>query len=185
MRLQVSSSVAVLVDVQERLFPHMHLAQELGRSLSILLQGFTVLGVPLVVTQQYTKGLGPTIPELRALLEAGGAGREGPVEKISFGCCEEPAFVARLEALGRRQVILAGIESHVCVLQTALGLLERGFHPVVVADCVSSRAPGDREIALRRMEAEGVLLTTRESVLFELTGAAGTETFKAISRLVK
>lgn len=185
MRLVIADSVAVLVDVQERLYPHIHEAPELGRSLAVLLQGLAVLGVPVVVTQQYTKGLGPTIPELQAVLDSSGLGRDGPVEKIAFGCCDEPQFVSRLEALGRRQVIVAGVEAHVCVLQTVLGLLERDYHPVVVADCVSSRRPGDREIALRRMESEGALLTTRESVLFELTRAAGTETFKAISRLVK
>jgi nicotinamidase-related amidase len=178
-------SVFVLVDVQERLYPHMHQAEELGRSLSILLRGFALLGVPGIVTQQYTKGLGSTIGPLRAVLDQAGHDPKEVVEKLAFGCCDEPSFVERLDAVGKHVVVLAGIEAHVCVLQTAIGLAERGFRPVVVADCVSSRRQSDRDIALRRMEGEGVLLTSYESLLFELTRVAGTDTFRAVSRLVK
>jgi nicotinamidase-related amidase len=184
MRLDTASSIVVLVDVQERLFPHMPEAEELGRRLSILLQGAAILGLPVLVTQQYTKGLGSTIePLLRVLGARGGA--PAPLEKIAFGCCDEPAFVSRIEEAGRKRVILAGIEAHVCVLQTVTGLLELGYDPVVVVDCVSSRRAGDRDVALRRMEKEGATLTTSESALFELTRLAGTDTFRAISRLVK
>jgi len=185
MRLIAADTAYVLVDVQERLHPHIHEAEELARSLGILLQGLSVLGIPGIVTQQYTRGLGPSIPALRALLDQARPPVGEVVEKLAFGCCDEPEFMRRLEALGRKTVVLAGIETHVCVLQTAVGLVERGYRPVVVADCVSSRKVRDREVALRRMEAEGALLTTHESLLFELTQVAGTETFKAISRLVK
>jgi len=182
--LDTAASIVVLVDVQERLFPHMHEAEELGRRLSILLQGAAILGVPVLVTQQYTKGLGSTIEPLLRILAAQGV-EPAPIEKIAFGCCDEPAFVSRVEEAGRKLVVLAGIEAHVCVLQTVTGLLELGYEPMVVADCVSSRRAGDRDIALRRMEAEGAMLTSSESALFELTRVAGTDTFRAISKLVK
>jgi nicotinamidase-related amidase len=182
MRIEAAESAFVLVDVQERLCPHMANAELLRRRLEVLLKGLTLLNVPIIVTQQYTKGLGPTIPSLQECLPPDS---RIPVEKLAFGCCDEAAFRERLGALGRHQVILAGIEAHVCVLQTVLGLRERSYGPVVVADAVSSRGELDRELALRRMEHEGAIITTTESLLFELTRAAGTDTFRAISRLVK
>ena len=148
----------------------------------MLLEGCRALGLPIIVTQQYTRGLGPTIPEL---LEALPQDAREPVEKITFSCCEEPRFMERLEASGRQTVLLCGIEAHVCVAQTAVDLREAGYRPVVVADCVSSRRPLDRDTALERMRQEGVLVTTAESLLFELTRRAGTDLFRTISRLVK
>ena len=182
MRLDAAECVLAVVDVQERLYPHMHEAEALLQRLDVLVRGLEIVGVPVIVTQQYTKGLGPTIAPLRACL---GPAADDPVEKLAFGCCDEPTFRQRLQAAGRRMVVVAGIEAHVCVLQTVLGLREGGWTPVLVADAVSSRRATDRDVAIRRMELEGALVTTTESLLFELLRVAGTETFRAVSRLVK
>ena len=180
MRIRAAESLCVIVDVQQRLFPHMHAGEHLLERLKILIRGLRVLEIPLVVTQQYTRGLGPTIDPLLEVL-----GEFDPVEKIAFSCCGEKAFIERLGTAGRKRILLAGIESHVCVLQTAVDLAAEGYTPAVVADCVSSRYAADKEIALRRYEAEGAILTTSESILFELTREAGTPVFKQISALVK
>ncbi|RMD96885.1 MAG: hydrolase [Calditrichaeota bacterium] len=180
MRIKRENTAAVVVDIQERLFPHIHENEPLLKNVVTLIQGLQLLRVPLLVTEQYPRGLGRTLPELAAVL-----GAFEPIEKIAFSCCGENNFQSALEKLGRKTVILMGIEAHVCILQTSLDLLELGYRPVVIADCVSSRKPGDKSIALQRLQAEGALLSSYESILFELCGIAGTEEFKAISRLVK
>ena len=212
MRIILEQTSALLIDGQDRLFPHMYEREALGQNLPILLKGLQILGVPLLVTQQYTKGLGPTIPSLQEILgwttssaisdQKSGASpnpaatptttttpvpSEGTpyIEKIAFSCFDEPAFAKALEALGRRRVVLAGIEAHVCVLQTAVDLQQAGYTPVVIENCTSSRRENDKHIAFERFHAEGILVSTYESILFELTREAGTETFKAISNLVK
>ncbi|MBN2613335.1 MAG: isochorismatase family protein [Bacteroidales bacterium] len=133
-----------------------------------------------MVTQQYTKGLGETVSELGQHL-----GDMRKIEKLSFSCCGEPVFLQQLESTGKKTVIVAGIETHVCVLQTVLDLLELGYQPVIVEDCTSSRKFNDKKIALERMRDEGTIITTFESLLFELCKVAGNEKFKAISKLVK
>lgn len=218
MRIILEQTSALLIDVQERLFPHMYERETLGQNLPMLLKGLRILGVPLLVTQQYTKGLGPTIPSLQETLgwttssafpDQKSAASPDPdatptpiatpvplatpvpaegtpyIEKIAFSCFDEPAFAKALEALGRKRVVLAGIEAHVCVLQTAVDLQQAGYTPVVIENCTSSRRENDKRIAFERFRAEGILVSTYESILFELTREAGTETFKAISNLVK
>ena len=199
MRILREQAVALIIDVQERLFPHMEGREALEHSLLTLIRGLRVLEVPLLVTQQYTKGLGATIPAVREALgweapveaprretaTSPAVGRTPWIEKQSFSCCDEPQFSTALAAAGRKHVIVAGIEAHVCVLQTVIDLAAGGQTPVLVADCVSSRRAVDRDLALRRLQAEGAVVTTCESILFELTRLSGTETFKAVSRLVK
>ncbi len=146
----------------------------------MLLEGFRILQIPLVITEQYPKGLGPTLEPLSLLLE-----KEPVIEKISFSCCGEPGVRDKLNSLKRPTIIICGIEAHVCVLQTVVDLVEQGYRAVVVEDCISSRKPEDKRVAVERMRSEGAVITTCESVLFELTGVAGTDEFKAISRLVK
>lgn len=180
MRLPAEQTAAVLIDVQERLLPHMKNHQQLLARLVRLVRGLRLLEIPLLVTEQYPRGLGVTVPELRAVLPG-----EEILEKISFSCCEAPEFMTRLGALGRKYLVLAGIEAHVCVLQTVLDLSAAGFTPVVAVDCVSSRQAEDRRIALERIRAEGGILTTSESLLFELCRRADSPVFREISRLVK
>jgi nicotinamidase-related amidase len=180
MRILREETISLIIDVQERLFPHMAEGEILKKNLLTLIEGLKVLNIPLVLTQQYTKGLGPSLKEIREALPA-----VPPLEKMTFSCCDEPVIMQELKTSQRKKVLLAGIETHVCVLQTALDLLAVGFQPVLIRDCVSSRKLSDKETALLRMQQEGVWFSSAESVLFELTRTSGTDTFKAISKLVK
>ncbi|NJK94531.1 MAG: hydrolase [Bacteroidales bacterium] len=180
MRIQAEESLGVIIDIQDKLFPHMHEKESLMKRVSILIQGLQFLDVPLVVTEQYTRGLGYTIDPVKNLFHGFNS-----IEKISFSCCDEPLFNDQMKWLRRKFVIIAGIETHVCVLQTMEDLLEQGNIPVIVEDCVSSRNLSDKQIAISRMQREGAIITTSESILFELCRHAGNERFKAISGLVK
>ena len=181
MRIKPRNTQAWMVDIQERLLPVMSRPEHLMERTEILLKGLRLLEVPVVVSQQYTKGLGMTD---RRLLAA--AGTESYLEKISFSCLGETGMREQLKSDPERvNVLVFGIETHICVLQTVLDLKEAGYQSVVVADCLDSRNPFDREIALRRMEEEGARLTTVEACLFELTERAGTDVFRQISRLIK
>lgn len=170
----------VLIDVQERLFPHIHDHAAMLQKIQTLIQGLHVLGVPRVVTQQYTQGLGPTVAALTLHI----ADTE-VIEKRSFSCCDEPRFLLKLHEWQRQFVFLAGIETHVCVLQTVVDLKELGYSPVVVADAVSSRFLYDKQVALDRMKKEGAFITTVESILLELCRSSASDTFKRISTLIK
>lgn len=180
MRITVEASIGMVVDIQERLFPHIADSQALLDRTRLLIKGLHILGLPVLVTQQYTKGLGPTIPEIVDLFADFSA-----LEKRSFSCVDDAAIAARLKATGRQFVLIAGIETHVCILQTALDLKAAGYQPVVVTDCVSSRTLADKESALSRLASEGAILTGSESLLFELLRTSESPKFKEISALVK
>ncbi|MFN6112542.1 MAG: hydrolase [Bacteroidota bacterium] len=180
MRIDASHSMALCIDIPERLFPHIHQHDELADRCSRLIKGLRALEIPIVVTEQYVKGLGQTIPMIREAL-----GEHEPLEKMSFSCCGVDAIEARVLGARRHSMILFGIETHVCVLQTALDLLEQGQTVIVVEDCVSSRNPNDKRIAIERMRTAGAIITTMESILFELLRVAGTDTFRVISSIVK
>jgi len=180
MRLEIHNSVAICVDVQERLFPLVYQHDEVEQRIILLIKGLAILGVPIVVTQQYTKGLGPTIPNVAAAI-----GPFDPIEKITFSCCGNDDVEAVVLGGARHCFVLFGIETHVCVLQTALDLIAQGQKVIVVEDCVSSRIQNDKHIAIERLRHSGAVITTAESLLFEFLGKAGTDTFKAISTLVK
>jgi len=180
MRILKENSAGLIIDIQERLFPYIHEHDKVARNTAILIQGLKAIGVPIVVTQQYTKGLGSTVP---VIVEA--LGTEEYLEKVAFSCCDDQGFDGEITKLGRKNIVIAGIESHVCVLQTTIDLLQKGYLPIVVEDCISSRNPNDKLIAVARMRAEGAVITTYESILFELLRYSGTAEFKEISRLVK
>lgn len=180
MRIHKDDTTALIVDIQERLFPHIFEHEQIAQNTSILIQGLQLLNIPTIVTQQYTKGLGSTIPSIQQVLD-----EPEPVEKISFSCCDDEGFMKKLNDTGRKSVLIAGIESHICVQQTTLDLLDNGFIPIVIEDCVSSRKAHDKHIAIDRMRTEGAIITTYESILFELCRFAGNDTFKSISKLVK
>jgi nicotinamidase-related amidase len=180
MRILCDNVVGLVIDIQERIFPAIWEHEKLTRNVPVLIEGLKALGIPLIVTEQYVKGLGSTIPALSDSIQ--GIDR---IEKASFSCCDEPRFMMGLASSGKDYVVICGIESHVCVLQTAIDLKQNGYHPVVVEDCISSRRENDKMIAIERMRREGVILTTYEAILFELLRYSGGETFKAISRLVK
>jgi nicotinamidase-related amidase len=180
MRILRDNVIGLVIDFQERLFPAIWEHEKLSRNVPLLIEGLKAIGIPLIVTEQYVKGLGPTIPAIAGTIQ--GIER---IEKASFSCCDEPRFMMGLASSGKDYVVIAGIESHVCVLQTVIDLKQHGFHPVVVEDCISSRKENDKMMAIERMRHEKVIITTYESILFELLRYSGGETFKAISRLVK
>ncbi|MGB0403979.1 MAG: hydrolase [Salibacteraceae bacterium] len=180
MRINKEQCALVVIDIQEKLFPHINSHNEVARKAAILIEGIQALKVPVVVTEQYVKGLGSTIDMISDVI-----GDNEPIEKTSFSCCGEGLFNIKIEEHYKENIILCGIETHVCVLQTALDLKEAGHNPIVVVDAVGSRNNIDKEIALKRMETEGIRLTTVESILFELCKISGTDTFKTISKLVK
>lgn len=176
MRIIREEAAAVVIDYQEKLVPAMHKKEELIRNSQILLEGLKILGVPMCVTQQYTKGLGMTVSEIQ---EA--AGTDAYVDKISFSTAD----VIAEQIQGKKYVILCGIEAHICVLQTLIDLKAKGYVPVLVEDCISSRKKNDKKMAIKRAIQEGAIVTTYEAVLFELLKEAGTEESKAIQRLIK
>lgn len=180
MRILRENTIGLFIDIQDRLFPHMLDMEQVEQNLITLTAALKVLEIPFLVTEQYTKGLGFTIQLLRIAL-----GEYQAIEKTTFSCCDEPAFMNAISTGGKKNILLCGIETHVCVLQTAIDLLETGYQPVVIEDCVSSRKLSDKNTAIERMRQEGVIITSLESVLFELTRNSGTEIFKAISKLVK
>ncbi|MDE6956611.1 MAG: isochorismatase family protein [Lachnospiraceae bacterium] len=176
MRIIREEAAAVVIDYQEKLVPAMHKKEELIRNSQILLKGLKILGVPMCVTQQYTKGLGMTVSEIQ---EA--AGTKAYMDKISFSTAD----VIAEQVQGKKYVILCGIEAHICVLQTLIDLKAKGYVPVLVEDCISSRKKNDKKMAIKRAIQEGAIVTTYEAVLFELLKEAGTEESKAIQRLIK
>lgn len=173
-------AVVVLIDAQERLADVMPRRDAVVNTMALLARASLVLGVPIVVTRQYPRGLGDTVPEL---VEA--VGVHQPVDKVAFDCTREPAFSRALEAVGCTQVVIAGMEAHICVTQTALSLGAGGYDVHVVADAVCSRRDADRDVALDRLRAAGVTVTTSESVIYEALGEAGTAEFRAILEIVK
>lgn len=179
-QLDRSKSVLVLVDVQEKLLAAMPDPAGVIARTETLLRGCRALGVPVIHTEQVPDKLGPTVPAIRALLD----GRPA-ISKSVFSCFRQPEFEDRLDASGRTQAILAGVESHVCVLQTALDLLAEDYAVCVVADAVASRKAGDLAIALRAMEQAGAVLAGVESVLFQLLGTAEDPAFREIHRLIR
>ncbi|MGE4497825.1 MAG: hydrolase [Deferribacterales bacterium] len=180
-RISKQDTALVVVDVQERLVPAMDpkVYERIRNNIIKLIKGFKIIGSPVLVTQQYTKGLGSTVKEIAD--EAG----EDYFEKVTFSCCGEKTFVEKLKNEGIKNVILTGMETHVCVLQTAVDLIANGFNVHVVADSVCSRAKFNWEIGLRYMEKAGAAVTVSETVLFQLLGAAGTPEFKEVSKLIK
>ena len=180
MRILKHETVAVVIDIQEKLLPHIHEGDIILQNSLKLIEGLQILSIPILVTQQYTKGLGDTVPSIiQKFVEF------RYIEKVSFSCYDEEDFVEKVSALERPNIILCGIETHVCVLQTCIDLLLAGYIPVIVEDCVSSRKPNDKRVAIERMRQEGAQITTFESLLFELTRQAGNDAFKRISGIVK
>jgi nicotinamidase-related amidase len=178
--LNTNNTVLLIIDMQERLFPVMRDKERLLRNTLKLIKGAGVLGIPVILTEQYPKGLGPTLREIKELVSG-----ISPVEKTSFNCCDAAAFCQALEALHRKQILVAGIEAHICVYQTAMALGRTGYQVQVVADGVDSREAENKTVALFRMGAAGISPTTTEMALFELLKEAKGDQFKQISAIVK
>ncbi|MBI3128163.1 MAG: hydrolase [Candidatus Tectomicrobia bacterium] len=183
LRLRPEECVLVVVDVQERLMaamPEKVRPQVIGR-IQALIEAGKRLGFPAIVTEQYPKGLGATLGEVASALPQGTA----PLPKMSFSCCGAEGFMERLRSLGRTKVLLTGAETHVCCYQTALDLMENGFIVHAVADALCSRSKLNWRTGLAALERAGAVPTTAEQALFDLLRVAGTEDFKALSRLIR
>jgi nicotinamidase-related amidase len=180
MRILKENSICIVIDIQERLFPVMANKEGLLKNCQTLISGFNELMLPVIVTQQYTKGLGNTVPEITDCIP-----NFKYIEKTAFSCYDEPTFVENIEEFNVQNVIICGIESHVCVMQTAIDLKEAGYRPIVVADCISSRSEQNKMLAIERFKHEGIMAVSCESILFELVRDTASAHFKAISKLVK
>lgn len=177
--LKSQESVLMVIDIQERLVPVMERCDQVIRNAQILISAAQRLDIPVIVTEQYPKGLGKTVKELSDMLGAFQA-----FEKLSFSAYT-PDVAAELARLGRKKVIVCGMETHVCVFQTVRELLRDGYQAFVVKDAVCSRAQDNHQNGLDLMEKMGAVITNTETVLFDLLKTAGTPEFKELSRLIK
>jgi len=179
--LDGEKAVLIVIDVQEKLVPAMNadLYAQLLEHTNLLIEGFKALNLPIIATEQYSKGLGHTVAELDRAAE------QCRIEKMAFSCCGEESFLTALEATGAKQVVIVGMETHVCVYQTVLDLLDRGYIVHLVRDAVSSRFVSDYENAVSTAARAGAVITTTETALFQLVKGAGTDGFKAVSKLVR
>jgi len=181
MRIRAEETAALVIDFQERLVPVIDNANGYLHNSETLLKGLKTLGIPMIITQQYTKGIGMTVPSIAAAI-----GEEfSYYDKLSFSCVDDINIDQKLVELGKKNIIVCGIEAHVCVLQTVIDLIEKGYHVILVENCISSRKENDCKAAVQRAITEGATIATFESILFELTRKAGTDVFKAISKLIK
>jgi nicotinamidase-related amidase len=178
--LTIENSLMVIVDVQGKLAQLMFEKEKLFANLVRMVKGAQIIGVPILWNEQNPAGLGATIPELAELLA-----NLQPQSKMTFSCCGNPTFAEELRRSGRRQLLLVGIEAHVCLYQTATDLLQQGFEVHIVSDAVSSRTLENKRIGVERMKALGAIITSTEMALFELLRTADHSRFREISRLVK
>ena len=178
--LDIQKCCLVVVDIQGKLAQLMHAKENLFKNIQILIKAAKILNIPIIWCQQCPEALGPTVPSISKLL-----GDNEPVDKASFSCCGEERFNSKLKGLSRQHVLLCGIEAHVCIYQTAADLLRKGILVEVIADAVSSRTLESKQLAITRMQAEGVSVTSVEMVLFELLRTAEHPQFKQIAKLIK
>jgi nicotinamidase-related amidase len=181
LKLERTKAAVVVVDIQSRLTPTMPpdtLASVVKYSRALIGMA-KELGLPVLATEQYPKGLGPLIPEVKDILPS------PPLEKVHFSCGADPGFAAALEKTGRRQVIVCGMETHVCVFQTVRDLLSHGYEVHVCADAVSSRTEEHRRVGLELCRQAGAIVTTAETAIFDLLHQAGTAEFRKVAPLVK
>jgi nicotinamidase-related amidase len=180
MRLRREDSFLLVVDVQQKLAPHVLHNNDLIRRAEALMRCAKLLDIPVLVSEHSPESIGSTVPSLAALLPA-----DRILRKTHFACTDQPAALDAFRSLNKKQVLVAGMEAHVCVMQTALGLLERGFQPFVVQDAVGSRREEDRSAALERMRAAGCAMATTEMAMFEWMENAEVPQFRELLKLVK
>ena len=178
--LTVENALLVVIDVQGTLAHKMHDKSFFIENLKKMIKGAQVLNVPILITEQIPQKLGPTLPEITSLFSD-----FQPTPKASFSCCGEPEFMKKFNAIGRTQILLTGIEAHVCVYQTAVALKSLGYEVHLLADCVSSRTAENKLISIERMKTEGIKLTTAEMALFELMKIAEGDKFREMVKVVK
>lgn len=173
-------SALVIVDIQERLAVVMSEREKVIRNTLHLMEAAKLLQLPVIVTEQYPQGLGPTVSEIREALPS-----YEPIEKLTFSCCGEPGFMKALESTGKKKIILCGMETHVCVLQTCIGSLREGYTVHAASDAICSRSKENFKTGIQFMRDAGAVITGTETVLFQLLERAGTEEFKALTKRIK
>jgi nicotinamidase-related amidase len=178
--LKIDNTVLLIVDIQGKLAHLMHDKDALLSNAQKLIQGLNVLDIPILWMEQNPRGIGATIPEIAELLPD-----NKPLSKTTFSCCQNQLFLDKLRALKRQQILIVGIETHICIYQTAVELVTAGYEVQVVSNAVSSRTYENKEIGLQKMVANGVVLTGVETALFELLGKAEGEKFKKILAIIK
>lgn len=178
--LSIDKTVMLLVDVQGQLAQLMYKKEALFKSLEIIVQGMNILNIPIIWMEQIPKNLGPTTEQISRHLSG-----LNPIEKFSFSCCGEPKFVDSFDSLGRTHVLLTGIETHICVFQTGMELLNQGHEVHLLSDCVSSRTKENKRVGIQRLLSSGAQLSCVEMALFELMRAAEGDAFKQIIKLIK
>lgn len=179
-KMEIENTILVIIDVQDKLFNVLKDKSDILESTVKLIKGVSSLGMPIIITEQYPKGIGKTVKEISGLLL-----EVRPIEKMSFSCMGEDVFRAEVEKTGRKNVIICGIETHVCIYQTAMDLLSEGYNVIVAVDCVSSRSKINKKTAITKMAGSGANITTSEMALFELIKSANHPKFKEISKIVK
>lgn len=180
MRAYADETAVLVIDYQEKLVPVLADRQAFLQRSEILLRGLMALEIPAIVTQQYTRGLGETVEQIRGI-----DGMPDAFDKLSFSCIKEDEISGALERLKVKNVIVCGCEAHICVLQTVTDLRAEEYAVYLVTDCIASRREADRQAAVWRAGQEGAYLTTSEAILFELLERAGSDVFKKISALIK
>ena len=180
MLIRAKDSILVVIDMQEKLVPAMLAPARTLKNASLLIEAALVVGVPAMLTEQYPKGLGRTMPEIAAA-----AKNSAVFEKIHFSCLEDAEFAAALQGHNKKQVILAGMEAHICVVQTTASLLEAGYEVFVASDATASRSEESEEACIQRLSAAGVGIVTSEMVVFEWLGKAGTPAFRQMLPRIK
>ncbi|MHC4883082.1 MAG: hydrolase [Planctomycetota bacterium] len=178
--LTIENACLVIVDVQEKLLPVMANPEQVVKNTAVLIQIAQALDIPILWCQQVPKALGPTVGELSSLLD----GAE-PTDKSTFSCCGDDAFMKQIDELQSQTAIICGIESHVCVFQTAMDLIQHGLYAHVVSDATSSRTQENKAIGIKRMAKEGAVITSTEMLLFELLRDAKHPKFRELAKLIK
>jgi nicotinamidase-related amidase len=170
----------LIIDIQERLATVMKQREPVVKNSIHLVELAKMLHIPIVVTEQYPKGIGHTVEEIKHVLPV-----YQPIEKLTFSCCDEPSFLQTIKGLNKKTLILTGMETHICILQTCIGLLQNGFNVHIVKDAICSRTKENWKTACEYMRDAGAVITCTEAVLFQLLKTAGTEEFRTISKRIK
>jgi len=180
MRIKAEDTLAIVVDYQTKLMPAIFENDVLISKSEILLKGLKELEIPMIVSQQYTKGLGETVEPIKEAI-----GEFEAFDKITFSLYQDEELKKAIDESGKKNMVRCGAEAHICVLQTVIDLCEAGYNVFLIEDCIGSRKPNDKKMALKRAQKEGAFITTYEAVLYELTVGAANPHFKAISKLTK
>ncbi|MGE5893862.1 MAG: hydrolase [bacterium] len=178
--LSAEESMLIIIDIQERLAVAMEEKDKVINNTKYLIELAKIYNIPIVLTEQYPKGLGQTVSEIKDVLL-----NYAPIEKLTFDCCGEGSYLKELKGISRRKLIVTGMETHVCVLQTVLSLLNQGYDVHLVSDAVCSRDAGNRRTALDMLSNAGAVVTCTETVLFQIMKIAGTEEFRKIAKMIK